>query len=245
MKNRYYIALLLILIFGCDSENAPDCLQKAGDNTEVVLNVAPFSTLEVSSDLNVVLEEGPEQLVTLVTGKNLISDIHHEVTDGKLLIHNDNSCNWVRPYDFPLVKITHPNITKIRMSGSGTISSNGTLSYPELSLISENESGDFKLQLNSTSLIVTNNDVSNYYISGKVDVLGVMFASGDGRFEGDDLEVASANIFHRGTNDIIIYVTDELKGRIISTGDIIYVKTKPTIIDVSRENLGELIDKTE
>ncbi|UII32640.1 DUF2807 domain-containing protein [Fulvivirga ulvae] len=245
MKYRYIIILVTILAYSCDSQNAPDCLKKAGDNTEVVLDVDSFSALEVGADLNVVLKQGSEQLVTITAGKNLISDIYYEVADGKLLIRNDNSCNWVRSYDFPVVKITHPNITQIRLAGSGLISSDGTLSFPGLSLISEDESGDFNLELDATSLEVVSNDITNFYLSGTVENLRVMFASGDGRFEGGDLQVAHANIFHRGTNDIIVHTTDELKGRIISSGDLIYVKTKPTTISVSLENLGELIDETE
>ncbi|GAA0893293.1 hypothetical protein GCM10009122_29720 [Fulvivirga kasyanovii] len=245
MKYRNYIILLIILMYGCDSENAPDCLQKAGDNTEVVLDVAPFSLLEVTADLNVVIEQGPEQIVMLSAGENLISDIYYEVIDDRLLIRNDNSCSWVRSYDFPVVKITHPNIAEIRLAGSGLISSKGTLSFPDLSLISENESGDFKLNLNTTALEVVSNDITNFYMSGSVENLRVMFASGDGRFEASDLHATNANIFHRGTNDIIVHVSGELSGRIISSGDLIYVKTKPTIIDVSLENLGDLIDETE
>ncbi|MBL6445520.1 DUF2807 domain-containing protein [Fulvivirga sp. 29W222] len=245
MNYRYFIVLLIILIYGCDSANAPDCLQKAGRTTEVVLNVDPFNLLEVNSGLNVILEQGTEQLVTLNAGENLISDIHYEVSGNQLLIRNDNSCNWVRPYDFPIVKIIHPNISEIRLAGSGLISSSGTLNFPRLILISEDESGDFKLDLNCASLSIVSNDITNYYMSGTVENLKVMFASGDGRLEGNNLQVANANIFHRGTNDIIVYVTDELSGRIISTGDLIYVKTKPTVIDVSLENLGDLIDETE
>lgn len=245
MKKIYYIATVIFLFFGCDSENAPDCLKKAGANTEAILNVAPFSSLEVNSDLNVTIEQGPEQQVTLTAGENLISGMFYEVIDGNLILRNDNSCNWARDYDLPAIKITHPNIINIRQAGSGLIQSEGTLNFPALTLISEDCSGDFRLELNSTKVAVTSNDVSNYYLSGTVNELAVMFASGDGRFEGTDLQAVKANIFHRGTNDIIVHITDELKGRIIASGDLIYVKTKPTIIDVSLENLGKLIDKTE
>ncbi|ELR71840.1 hypothetical protein C900_02215 [Fulvivirga imtechensis AK7] len=245
MKYTGYIALLLLLAVGCDSENAPQCLKTSGKTTEVSLVVDYFNAIEINTEFNVILKEGPAQAVTLTAGANLIPEIVYEVVDGTFIIRNKNSCQWVRSYNYPLLTIIHPDITRIRQGGSGLISSEGALNYPKLTLLSEEQTGDFQLELHCDQLSVTSNELSNFHITGTADVLRIFFASGDGRFEGADFKVKNATIKHRGTNDIIVYVTETLTGEILSTGNIVYVKTQPTTLDVSDENLGELIYKPE
>lgn len=245
MRYICYITLILCITTGCDSENAPDCLKTSGELTETSIEVAPFNAIEINTEFNVILKEGPEQQVTLTTGTNLVPQIVYEVVDGTFIIRNNNSCQWARSYNYPTLTIVHPNITRIRQGGSGLIRSEGVLNYPKLTLLSEEQTGDFQLELSCDQLSITSNDLSNFHITGYAEALRIFFASGDGRFEGAGFKVRSANIKHRGTNDIIVYVTEALTGQILSTGDIIYVKTQPATLDVSDENLGELIYKSE
>lgn len=246
MKKFYYIAAIIAVAFtGCDSANAPDCLKSSGKLTRTTLDVPPFSAIEVNTEFNVILQYGTEQAVSVSTGANLISEINYEVIDGELIVRDDNTCHWSKSYNFPTLHITHPNITNIRLGGSGLIKSDGILPYPNLHLSSKDQSGDFQLEVECEQLNIISNELTNFYLSGSASSLSVNFSSGDGRFEGADLTVKSANINHRGSNDIIIHVTESLSGVISSTGNIIYTKTKPAIIDVSDENRGNLIYQPE
>ena len=73
----------------------------------------------------------------------------------------------------------------------------------------------------------------------------IFVASGDGRFEGSNLLTHSAKVTHRGTNDVILNVTDQITGTILSTGNLILKNNKPQVIDVSEENIGKLIINTD
>lgn len=244
MKNILIIILTLITLFSCNDSNAPDCLKSRGDTVTKTINSQEFNGIKVNQDFVVYISQGPTQAVTVTSGKNLIPDMDFEVIDSTLVITDNNSCNWVREYNFPVVHIQHPNLKTIRQNGGGIIYSEGTLNYPNLKLISEFSSGNMHMNLNCTNLQVVNNDLSNYFLSGKTNNLRIVDASGDGRIDASQLISNNANVFQRGTNDIIVNVTEKLTGRIISSGDIIYVDQVPNTIDVSIENRGKLIDGT-
>lgn len=235
---------ILSVLSSCDNAKAPDCLKTRGDEVVATVVTEPFSSLSINNEFEVVITAGNTQQVRLTTGANLADEITFEVIDGLLTISNNNSCDWARRYEMPVVEITHPNITNIRQNGGGTIRSNGMLNYPDLTLVSEESSGNFELELSADKLVIVNNDLSNYYIEGSVTNLTVGFFSGDGRFEGANLMAEDVSVFQRGTNDIIVNATESLTGRILATGDLIFVGTRPTILDVSEENRGKLIDKT-
>jgi hypothetical protein len=55
----------------------------------------------------------------------------------------------------------------------------------------------------------------------------VGFYDGNGRFEGPNLHAKLINIYHRGSNDIIVYPIDEINGEMVSTGNLIIKNTPP------------------
>ncbi len=244
MRRTFVILLSLSMLHtGCNDANAPNCLQSAGEVKTFVVNTDTFNEIEVNDDFIVVIKPGTTQKAEVTVGENLFSDITLETADGKLVISDNNGCRWFREVEFPVVTITTPDLTRIRQNGGGIVRSDDVLNFENLLLISEERTGDFELKVASRELRIVNNDLSNYYISGTVDRLFVGFFAGDGRFEGADLEAASVEVFHRGTNDMVVSAIKELTGRIISNGDVIYTKTIPPLIQVSREGRGELIFK--
>ena len=201
--------------------------------------------MEINSDFKVILKQGPVQQVQLSTGENLIDGIKFELNNESFIIRNDNSCKWSRSYEMPTLYVVHPDLHKIIQGGSGLVVSEGVLNYPALFLESRNQSGDFDLEVACDQLTISSNDLSNFYITGESDYLKIGFYSGDGRFEGHRFKVKKAEIYHRGSNDIMVYTTEKLTGRLLSTGNLIYVKTQPSIIEISTENIGRLINRTE
>ncbi len=154
MKNIIYVALIL-LFAGCDSENGWDCTQKAGAIVETEFPVKPFTKILVWERIKLYVKQGDIQKVVVETGENLMNDVEVTVTDGKLEIRNNNSCNLVRDYGLTKVYVTSPNINEIRSSTGLPVESIGVLRYPSLTLLSEDQynedqyhiDGDFKLDL--------------------------------------------------------------------------------------------------
>jgi len=139
-RDLFWVFLLLVnslFILSCNSENAPDCFQNAGHIVRVQIDVPQFTTITVFENLNLVLKQGTEQIVEIETGEFLLNEVTAEVEDNRLILRNANSCNFVRDYGLTTIYVTSPNISEIRSSTGGLISSDGTLNYTNLSLVSE------------------------------------------------------------------------------------------------------------
>ena len=66
------------------------------------------------------------------------------------------------------------------------------------------------------------------------------FYDGHGRFEGENFIVKNINVFHRGSNDMIVHPTESITGKMYSTGDIV-LKNVPPIVDVEQLYHGSVI----
>ena len=247
MKKLIYI-LFLSLIFACDSESAGDCFQKAGTIIQQEIAVDTFDKIFINRDIELILKEGSIQQVIIETGENLLNDVEATVLNGKLTLTDNNTCNYVRDYSSTKVYITSPNITEIRSSTQYDVRSDGVLTYPSLTIFSEdynvpeNEftSGNFNLKIDNNSFRLVFNNLSNCFISGETNNLNISFAAGTSRFEGRDLVAQNVIIWNRSSNDMIVNPQQEIKGKISGTGDVISVNRPPTI-NIEEVYTGRLI----
>lgn len=245
MKKLIYI--IALLLFACNSEDASDCFQTAGTTIQQEFEVTSFEKILVNRNVQLILKEATNYSVLVETGENLINDVKVEVVDSQLRLTDDNTCNYVRDYAATKIYVSAPNITEIRSSSQYEIQSDGVLSYPDISLICEdfNEPGsftvgDFRMQFNSNKVRVVANNISFFYLSGSVNELFVGFYSGAGRFEGENLIAQKVNVYHRGSNDMIVNPQLELTGQLRGTGDLISVN-EPPLVEVEQLYTGRLI----
>jgi len=247
-KMKHYIYILIAAcLLSCNSESGNDCFQKSGNIIQEEFMVSAFEKILVNRDVELILKEGPDVIVIVETGENLMNDVEVEVVNNELILTDNNSCNFVRDYVSTKVYVTAPNITHIRTSTQYDISSDGILNYNNLRLFSEDFNavetvtiGDFRLQVNSQNLRITSNNISSFFISGQTDALFVNFFSGSGRFQGEDLIAQQVEVFHRGSNDMIVNPQLSLIGELRSTGDLISLNTPPTV-EVEQFYTGRLI----
>ena len=248
MNKIFGYLMLLLIILGCDTEDTPDCFKKAGTITSEVIEVAPFEEIIVYERVKLFIKQGPVQSVEVETGENLRKNVSVKVENNRLSIRDENSCNLVRNYGITKVTVTIPNLTWLQNSSGSAIESIGVLKLEELWLRSVNQErdlsihtdGDFILELDVENLRITNDNISNYFLSGRAENFNVFFAAGDGRLEAGNLVVQRFDIFHRGTNKMIINPQESLQGEIRSTGDVIS-KNRPPIVRVKEFYTGRLI----
>lgn len=246
MKKIFYL-YILVFVFACNSEDANDCLQTAGSIVQQEINAANFTKILVNRNVQLILKEGAEPLVIIETGENLLSDVTVEVVNNQLILSDNNTCNYVRDYNATKVFVTAPAIEEIRSSTQFTIISDGVLTYNNIALICEDFNapgtftvGDFEMQFNNERVRVVANNISSFYLSGQTENLFVGFYSGAGRFEGENLIAQNVEVYHRGSNDMIVNPQQELTGELRGTGDLISVN-QPPIVEVEQFYTGELI----
>ncbi len=247
MKRIIYI-LCLITLFSCDSEDAGDCLQTAGEIIQQEFDVPVFTKILVNKKVALVIKEGPIQKVVVETGENLMPDIEVQVIDNQIILTNHNTCNFFRDYGITKVYITSPNINEIRNASELNVTSDGELTYPSLYLRSSGEKskylavGDWHLTINNNRVNIWSNGISTFFINGTTNSLDIGFTDGDTRFEGENFIVKNITVRNVSSNDVLIYPTESLKGSIHSVGDVISFN-QPPIVEVDVQSKGNLIFK--
>ncbi len=244
--NRF-ILIFGLLFLGCDSEKASDCFQRTGAIITKEIETPDFTKILVNPNVELIIKEGETTSVVIETGDNLIEEVSAVVEDDRLILSNTNDCAFFRDLNQTKIFVTAPDITEIRSGTQFDISSDGILTYPSLKLLSEDFIGEtetttgiFNLQVDCESIGVVGNNIASFFISGKVENLTIGLFSGTGRFEGADLIAENVQIFHRGTNKMIINPQESIRGEIRSTGDVISVN-RPMIVEVSTFFTGKLI----
>lgn len=238
---------IIFLVLSCAKDNAPNCIQIAGDLTTIEHNIDPFDRILANKNIELFLLQGSEYHLKIESGEHLISDINYTIDNSGLLTLNDNNqCNWVRNYVPTKIFVTTPNLKEIRSNTQYTIKSEGILTFPNLKLISENfnqdniSSGDFNLHVQNESVSVISNNISQFFISGSTDTLFVGFYSGTTAFFGANLLAQDVEISHRSSHDITVHPVQSLSGVLRSTGNLISVNEPPNV-DVSVLYTGSLI----
>ena len=248
MKKLVFLILSTFLLSSCDTEDAPGCFKKAGEIIQDEVAVDVFNEIIVYERVKLFIKQGPVQKVVIETGENLRKDVSVEVINNRLSIRNENSCNLVRDYELTKVYVTIPDLTWLQNSSGSAIESIGTLKLNNLWLRSVNQEndltihtdGDFILDLDVENLRITNDNVSNYFLKGKVENFNVFFAAGDSRLDAPELLVQHYEIFHRGTNKMILFPVQSLKGELRSSGNVI-AKNRPPIVSIEEFYTGRLI----
>ena len=248
-RKRILAALLLItLSYGCDSEDAIDCLQTDGDRITRTLELPFFDQVRTENDIRLEITQGDTQSITIETRENLFNDLVFKVEDDTFIMQNKNGCNLLRNFGRTLVRITVPNLTVIKNSATYEIRSNGTLAFPQVRIESvatpgvesANKTGDFFLDLQSARIVVVANGMSDIFISGTTDDLNVNLSDEFPTLFAGDLIAQDVIVRHVGAAPMIVNPQASITGEIKATGDVI-AKNQPPIVDVDELFTGRLI----
>lgn len=247
-KNNISIFLLALMLCGCNSDAISDCIQNAGVIERDVVIVSEFTQITVFENVQLILSQGDVQSIEIETGRFLRDEVSAVVEDGRLLLRNENTCNFVRDFALTTIYVTAPNITEIRSSTGLGIESEGVLEYPSLTLLSESfnnpefgtTDGTFDLELDTQNLSVVVNGVAFLKLRGNVQNFSLNIAAGDSRIEAENLIAESVTINHRGTNDMLINPQQSVRGVIRGFGDVISLN-RPAIVEVEELFRGRLI----
>jgi hypothetical protein len=247
---RAIFSFCALLIMGCNGENVQDCFQNAGELVRDEVSLPGFEKITVFENIELILSEGPVQQVVIETGEFLRPEVTAEVEGDRLVVRNTNNCNLFREYGITKIFVTSPNINEIRSSTGWPIRSEGTLTYPELQLISESfnnpktetTDGSFDLDLATQNLTLVANGIAYFQLRGSTQRLSANIWAGDSRIEAEELIAQEVVINHRGSNDILVNPQQILRGVIRGTGDVLSFN-RPDSVAVEELYRGRLIFK--
>jgi hypothetical protein len=247
MKKYILLVSLFLAIISC--EKPSECVESTGAIITKEVAVTAFNRVEVYKGIELIVTQGPEYKVEVQTGENLMENIDVTQNGTVLSLKDNTTCNWVRDFGQTKVYITAPNIEEIYSKSERNISSNGVLTYPILRLFSLDSdgdgvegagTGDFFININNAQLVIINNNVSRYYISGQTGEALLNLYAGDGRIEAQNLTAQTIKVYHRGSNDMIVRPIQSITGKLVSTGNVVLMNN-PSVVNVEQLYQGQVI----
>jgi hypothetical protein len=242
----------LILITSCGISE--DCFKGNGNQITQTFPLDNFSKIKVYDGVGLVVKEGPSYEVKVKTSENIIDEIEVKLEGNMLVVRDNSSCNIARDYGQTTVYVTIPDGTilplipelELHCKTEQKIQSEGVLHSPIIRLFSIGDdgdgagTGDFHLAIDNGQFVVESNNVSNFYINGHCEEMLLNFYFGNGRFYGENLQVENIKVYHRGSNDMMVYPVQKIEGTIFATGNVV-LENVPPIIDVEEVFRGRVI----
>jgi hypothetical protein len=176
--------------------------------------------------------------VRVETGKNLLSNISTEVSNGVLQIKNLNKCNFVRKNNDVTVYVTAPYIYYFVQDGVGNIYSNNTITQDSVAY-NVNNSGDIHLNLNVKWVHGRLFGVGDIYLNG-IGQYHLVNATGECFINAQNLQTIYSYVVYKSTGEAHINITDQLDAEIDYTGNLYYTGSGTKINRVGTGS-GQLI----
>lgn len=231
-----------------------DCFKGNGDQVIQTFPLENFNKIKVYDGIGLVVKEGPTYEVKVKTSEHIIDNIELKLVENMLVVKDNSSCNIARDYGQTIVYITIPDGTllprieelELHCKTEQKIQSEGVLHSPIIRLFAIGDdgdgagTGDFHINLDNSQLVVESNNVSNFYINGHCEEMLLNFYFGNGRFFGEELHAEKIKLFHRGSNDMLVYPIQKIEGIISATGNVV-LKNVPPVVTVEELFRGRVI----
>lgn len=251
MKKTFYIFLVLAITSCGISE---DCFKGNGNSVTQKFPLEGFTKVKVYDGVGLVIKEGPNYEVKIVTNDKVLDNIDVTMQGDMLVVKDNSSCNIARGYGQTVVYVTVPDGSvlpliqelELHCKTEQKTQSVGILHSPIVRLFSIEDdgdgsgTGDFNIQVTNGQLVVESNSVSNFYVSGECEETLLNFYFGNGRFCGEYLYAENIKVYHRGSNDMIVYPVAKIEGTIFATGNVI-LKNVPPVVAVEEVFTGRVI----
>lgn len=247
-KIKYSILFFFVLLlFGCDSESAWDCVQTPGTGIEFEESVGDFHSVVVQDHIDLVVIQDTLLRIKVATRKNLVHGIRISNLDGILYLEEKSSCNTLKERSYTTVYLYAPELQSIRNASTGTVSTEEVWVQDKIGLISENHleasyynNGVFNMHLEVEDLSVLANGNSLFKLKGTAEKATISFYSGTARLEAETMHIQEVEIYHRGANHMLLYPVQAIRGEILNTGDV-RAYNKPPVVEVEELYKGALI----
>lgn len=236
----FILLLIFIVISGC-GKTGLDCLTNTGEIIFQDREITPFDSIEIYDNVNLFISQDTLYKLIVESGKNIIGGIETTVENRTLVIHNTNSCNWVRSYDHPInVYISTPNLWKIYYNSSGDVSSVNTISGDSLKLEAWGGCGRIDLSLDVyIGFFYLQIGTADIHLSGSCGIVS-LYTGDFGLIDATNLNSGFAFVSSKSSNDCYIQVHQRLDATIQSIGNIYYTGN-PEEIETTINGAGSVI----
>ncbi len=173
---KLVVATVIALLFtSCNNFNLGNGIKGSGNTTTETRTVnQDFKKVEVSSGIEVVIEQSNNKSITVEIDDNLQKHIITKVENGVLIIESDESYNTDKS---PVVTVKMPVIEGLASTSGSTIKSQNTLMTNNLNVKSSSGS-EIEIMVEADNLTLESTSGSSISTSGKALKLETTSSSG-------------------------------------------------------------------
>jgi len=219
-----FLLLLAVLLNGCSGIFNPNA--KVITPSEVIITeergVSGFHAIEMQTIGKILLSQGQGEAITVSGSDNLVPHITTTVSNGVLVIGNEEgytvySLSDEKKLTFTLIV---KDLTALTINGAAGVEMD-SLATPDLT-VTMNGAGRLTLgQLTADSLSIALQGLGDVEIGGEVMQASIKIP-GAGTVNSPDLKIGSADVSISGLGNATLWVTGQLNGTITGSGSISY-----------------------
>lgn len=191
-----------------------------------------FTGLRVSSGIDAYLKQGNDESIAVEADENLHEYIITEIRDGVLHIYTEAN---IREAEMKRVYVTMKEISSLKTTSAGDIIGETPVKTDNLEL-SASSAGDIKLEVLVKEIEADISSSGDVTLNGEADILNADLSSA-GDLNAYGLEVREADVSVSSAGDADISVSERLKARASSAGDINY-RGNPKYVDAHSSSAG-------
>ncbi len=216
-NQRYVTAVVVIvsLLSACEQSTGPTV---EGDSTRIIGSGVPatktfsldsFQRVKARGVARVVIAPGPDEMVTVTADDNILPLLWARVEDGVLKVGmpDDDELD-IRARTEVLFEVTYRQIDALDLQGVLVVDARG-------------------IQVDDLDVIVSG--VSTLSIEGRADTQ-VVHVDGVSTYLASSLESRFVKITGNGVMDVVVNVSDELKGNVCGAGSVRYLGTPDVFV---------------
>jgi hypothetical protein len=234
MKNLKFlmIAAICLGITSCIDGQIRKTVRGNGNVVKKERSVTSFEGVSVSTGIDVYLKQGDNESLAVEADENLHEYIITEVKAGVLHVYTDAN---IREAERKRVYVTMKEITSLKTTSAGDIIGETPVKGKDIEL-SASSAGNIKLDVNCEKLEVDISSSGDITLSGEAGSLNADLSSA-GDLEAYNLLVREADVSVSSAGDARINVSEKIKARASSAGDITY-RGDPKYVDASSSSAG-------
>lgn len=241
MKSWKWIACFCFAALSCNREDAPDCIQTGGEQASENRTMEAFNNIELRDYIQYELVHNDEYAIEIIGPGNLLKDIITEVKDGKLIVSNGNTCNFVRSYKRKIkVRILAPRFGEIDHAASGDVSSSDTLRQSRFIMNFRHATGQVNLKLHCDTVSLFMHTGSADCVASGISRTTELFSNGLGFLDASGLQTDNLFIRQSSIQPLKANAAGYLYCVILSRGDV-YMYDNPQSTDIEDMGSGNLI----
>jgi len=211
MQSRFTFILYLLLASACKPDTLLDCVNSTGPVREEKRAIGQFDNLLVDSDVDVIWHDSTENLVVVRCGRNLLRKVKTDVEGKTLILKNENRCNWVRSYDYPMqIDLYSKAPYLITLKGFGTFTTEDSLKTTPLT-VQHYGAGLVNLEVKVGEFYLDFDSPNDCQVSGEADK-SIYSIQRFGKLHAEKMAVNQLILTMKGENDAWISVRDSVKG---------------------------------